>query len=154
MASEGNKIQRNKELLNRHIPYRCSMAFFQRQKYLRNPITVDICTQYTKLRRQVQYNNCLRYITRKSSIKNTSVVPFANLASMLLSVQTVKSNRGIPSIAWINDDKQPSFPKVAAASFINQLFRTGRSRTLHVQILRPVFCSKNFQKRSTFTMHT
>ena len=47
----------------------------------------------------------LRYIIRKSCIKNTSIVPFPNLASMLLSVQTAKCYRGIPSIAWINDDK-------------------------------------------------
>ena len=47
----------------------------------------------------------LRYITRKSCAKNTSIVPFPNLASMLLSVQIAKSNRGIPSVAWINYDK-------------------------------------------------
>ena len=135
MASEGNKIHRKIELLNRHISYWCSMAFFLatevsskflngRYMYTHTPSYEDRCSTVT----------ALRYITRKSCIKNTSIVPFPNLASMLLSVQAAKSNRGISSIAWINDDKKSSFSKVVAASFINQLFRTGRSRTLHFQI--------------------
>jgi len=66
-----------------------------RYMYTYTPSYEDRCSTVT----------ALRYITRKSCIKNTSIVPFPNLASMLLSVQTVKSNRGIPSVAWINDDK-------------------------------------------------
>jgi len=83
-----------------------------------------------------RYNTvtAVRYITRKSCTKNTSIVLLPNLASILLSVQTAKSNRGIPIVEWINDAKYSSFSKVVAASFIYQLFRTGRSRTLHVQI--------------------
>ena len=55
-----------------------------------------------------QFNSFLatkiQYITRKSCTNNTLIVPFPNLAAMLLSVLIAKSNRGITNIAWMNID--------------------------------------------------
>ena len=118
MASEGNKIQR-KETLNRHIPHynvdSVAWHVFEWQKYLRSPLTIDICTRRTRIlipSHEDRYSTvtALRYITRKSCTKNASIVPFPNLASMLLSVQIAKIY--IPSVALINDENSPAFRKL------------------------------------------